>query len=337
MNSRERILRFLSRQPVDRPCVMPITMMFAAEQIGVPYGRYTLEPELLAEAQIRTAERFDFDHVSTITETREAPDCGAAVRYFDNQPYALDELGSLLAGKNVLGGLRFPDPLGGGRMHERVRAIALLKQRVGGEKWLEGWVEGPCGAASDLRGINRLMTDFYDDPGFVRDLFEFCLELAVRFGRAQAEAGVDGIGIGDPAASLVGPELYSEFIWPYEKRLVDQLHALGVRVRLHICGNTRRILEGMGRLGCDIVDVDSMVPISEARSRMGAGQALLGGVDPVRIIHSGPTERVRLALEDCHAQAGERYILGGGCEIPPGTPTSHVRALAECARLIGHV
>ena len=40
---------------------------------------------------------------------------------------------------------------------------------------------------------------------------------------------------------------------------MDGLHALGTHVRLHICGNTRFALAGMGRLGCDIVDLDSLV------------------------------------------------------------------------------
>ena len=73
------------------------------------------------------------------------------------------------------------------------------------------------------------------------------------------------IGIGDPAASLIGPRLYREFVWPFEKRLVSGLRAMGARVRLHICGNTRGILDLMGALGCDIVDIDSLVPVAGAR------------------------------------------------------------------------
>ena len=84
-----------------------------------------------------------------------------------------------------------PDPLGGGRMHDRVRAAALFRDGRRQPRWIEGWIEGPCAEAADLRGINRLMTDFFDDPAFVRDLFEFTLELGLRFGRAQVEAGVD--------------------------------------------------------------------------------------------------------------------------------------------------
>ena len=75
-------------------------------------------------------------------------------------------------------------------------------------------------------------------------------------------------GNGDAAASLLGPDLYREFAWPYEKQLVDGIHSFGTKVRLHICGNTRRLLEGMGKLRCEIVDLDSLSPMNEARLKM---------------------------------------------------------------------
>jgi MtaA/CmuA family methyltransferase len=322
----------LDGRPVDCLPVMPITMMFAADQIGAKYFAYTTDYHVLAEAQIRTAEEFDFDHVSAIAETREAPDCGAVVEYFDDHPASIVESQALLADKKTLAQLKVPDPLGGGRMHDRVKGIALLKRRVGHTKIVEGWMEGPCGASADLRGINTLMIDFYDDPVFVRDLFDFVLEVGMRFARAQVEAGADVIGIGDPAASLVGPKVYQEFVWPYEKKMVDGLHALGARARLHICGNTRGILKDMGRLGCDHVDLDSMTPVAEARKKMGPAQVVLGNLDPVRDLCNGTPQSVYSAVAECHRQAGPLYIVGAGCEVPRDTPAANVHALVRYAR-----
>ena len=332
MTSRERVLAMLDGRPVDHLPLMPITMMFAADRIGEKYGRYALDHRIMAEAQIRTAGEFGFDHVSAITETREAPDCGASVQYFDDQPYAMDESRARLAEKSVLKDLKIPEPRGGGAMNDRLLGLSLMKERAGSEKIVEGWVEGPCGASADLRGINTLMLDFFDDRPFVTDLFEFVVELAVRFGRAQVEAGADIVGIGDPASSLVGPRIYEELIWPYQKRLTDGLRAAGARVRLHVCGNTRRMLAGMARLGCDIVDIDSQVPLAEAREKMGPNQVLLGNLDPVRVLRDATPETVFGALAECHRQAGPRYIVAAGCEVVRDTPLANMRALAEYAR-----
>ncbi len=333
MTGRERILAALDGLPVDSLPLMPITMMFAADQIGQPYGRYAADHRVLVEGQIRTAEKFEFDYVSCISDPGcEAADCGAAIQYFDDQPPAVDEVHALLADKTVLARLKMPDPLAGGRMTDRVQAAALFRRRVGGQKLIEGWIEGPCAEAADLRGINRLMTDFFDDAAFVRDLFEFNVTMALEFGRCQVEAGADLIGVGDAAASLVGPQIYEEFVRPCEQKLIDGLHAMGTRVRLHICGNIRRILPGVGSLGCDMVDIDSMVPLDQARREMGAGVVLAGNLDPVKTLRNGTPETIAAAVTDCHRQAGPRYIVAAGCEVPRDTPEANVSALTKYAR-----
>ncbi len=322
-----------SGQPTDCLPLMPITMMFAADQIGVPYGRYVTDHRTLVEAQLRTSEKFDFDHVSCISDpAREAADCGARIEYFENQPPAPNETQSFLADKTALNKLKVPDPLGGGRMHDRVKAAAAFRSRIGGEKLIEGWVEGPCAEAADLRGINRLMTDFFDDPSFVLDLFAFVLEMELAFAKAQVEAGVDYIGVGDAAASLVGPRLYEEFVWPYEKKLVDGLHALGTRVRLHICGDTRKILGGMARLGCELTDLDYPVPMEAARREMGPRNVLGANLHPVRDVRDGTPDSVTAALSECHRLAGPQFVVEAGCEIPRDSPEANLHALREYAR-----
>jgi MtaA/CmuA family methyltransferase len=335
MNSRERILAHLAGQPVDHLPCMPITMMFATDLVGQPYGRYAADHRVLVEAQLRVAEAFGVDHVSCISDpAREAADCGAVVQFYDNQPPAMVEDRARLADKTALASLKMPDPLGGGRMHDRVQAAALFKDKVRGERLIEGWIEGPCAEAADLRGINNLMLDFYDDPKFVRDLFEFIVEMELRFARAQVEAGIDLMGVGDAAASLVGPQIYEGFVWPYEKKLVDGLRALGTKVRLHICGNTRAILAGMGRLGCDIVDLDYPSALSEGRAAMGPQQVLLGNIHPVKTLRDGTPASVEAAIAECHRQAGPRYVVGAGCEVPRETAHENLRALCAYAR--GH-
>jgi MtaA/CmuA family methyltransferase len=332
MNSRERVLAMMDHREVDHLPLMPITMMFAADQAGVRYGVYARQATVLVEAQIKTAAKFDFDYVSAISDpAREASDLGAAIEWFDDQPPAINESQALLADKATLVRLRQPDPYSG-RMGDRVRAIALFRERVGKDLAVEGWVEGPCAESADLRGINNLMMDFNDDPGFVRDLMEFVVEMELRFARAQVEAGADLIGVGDAAASLVGPKIYNEIVWPFQKRLVSGIQAFGGRVRLHICGNTKRILEGMGRTGADIIDLDYPSPLSMARAAMGPDQVLLGNLHPVKVLRDGTPEMVREAVAACHREAGRLYIVGAGCEVCRGTPDANLFALRDYAR-----
>jgi uroporphyrinogen-III decarboxylase len=72
--------------------------------------------------------------------------------------------------------------------------------------------------------------------------------------------------------------------------------------------------------------------MSHARAAAGAEQALCGNLDPVRVMLGGTPAEIRAALAACEREAGPRYVVGAGCEIPRGTPLQNVRALVEYAR-----
>ena len=332
MTGRERVLAVLNGQQPDHRPYMPITMMFAADVLGVKYLQYIRDHKTMADAQIKTAEMFGFNHVSTIAPTSEAVDLGAKFQWFDDQPPGIIEQEALLADKADLARLPAPGSVFGASMEDRVRGVELLRRRVGNELIIEGWVEGPCSDAADLRGINRLMIDFSDDPAFVADLFDYSVGLAIGFATAQIQAGADIIGIGDPPASLVGPRVYKEQVWSWQKKMVEAIHAKGAKVRLHICGNTRRILAGLGELGCDLVDVDSPVPFEQARAQLGPLQTLIGNLDPVRDVRNGSPESIQKSLEALQQQAGKRWIVGAGCEIVRDTPHENMRTIMMFAR-----
>lgn len=334
MNGYQRVLSTFDGTARDRTALMPITMMYAADRIGEPYGLYAADHRILVRGQLETARTWGFDHVSVISDpAREAADFGAKVHFFEDQPPSIDETEALLADKSRLRHLGNPDPeREGSRMFDRVCAVRRLAEQVKGELLIEGWVEGPCAEAADLRGINTLMFDMTDDPGFVVALFEKALETGIRFATAQVRAGADIIGIGDAAASLIGPRRYRELVLPFERKLVDAVHALGARVRLHICGNISRSLGDIGTLGCDLVDLDSMVSVEAARAEMGPEQALAGNIDPVKMLRNGTPEKIHAALVACEKQAGSRYVAAAGCEVPRDTSEENLRALCDFAK-----
>ncbi|MBI4627001.1 MAG: uroporphyrinogen decarboxylase family protein [Verrucomicrobia bacterium] len=331
MNPRERLLAFFNHQPVDAIPALPITMMWAADRIGAPYFEYATKAEVQAAAQVKVARQFGADHVSVISDpATEAADCGAVIFYPPDAPPAIDEAQALLTDPDRLATLERPDPhRPGSRMANRVAAVRLLKKDAGDTHFIEGWIEGPCAEAADLRGINTLMLDFLDDSAFVRSLIDFVIEMELSFAAAQVEAGADIVGIGDAAASLISRQLYDEFIWPAEKRMVDGIHAMGARVRLHICGNTTHLIDAMGRLGADLIDVDYPVDLAFAREKTGPRQILAGNLHPVRTVLPGPPAAITAALQACQNAAGPAWAVGAGCEIPRGTPLENFLALTK--------
>ena len=334
MTGRERIFKALRGEPVDSLPHIPISMMIAADAVAETYGKYVLDADVHVRGQVEFAGRYDIDHVSAIScPTTEAADLGAAIIYYPDQPPAVDEANALLADKRKLRKLKVQDPGSGRRMSKRLEVVRLLKERVGGEKLVEGWVEGPLAESADLRGINTVMLDLYDDPGFVRELMAFIFENAMSFAREQVKAGADVIGVGDAASSLIGPELYREVVLEWEKRYVEAIHGMGALVRLHICGDTNALFPLLAEVPADIVDLDSMALIVDARARIGPTRLLSGNIDPVRVLQDGTPVSVTEALARCFADAGGKYYAAcAGCEIPRGTPPANLEAMRDFAR-----
>ena len=180
----------------ERPTLVPKTA-----SIGAPYLDYSTDDRVLVEGQIWVADTFDIDYVSAISDPAvEATDCGSPTVFFPDDPPANNGQTPLLGDKARLDHLELPPIAPESRRANRLRVIEGLKARVGERKLVEGWIEGPCAEAADLRGINTLMLDFYDDPDFVERLFDFVLALELDFAAAQVRAGADLIGIGDAAA-----------------------------------------------------------------------------------------------------------------------------------------
>ena len=334
MTGRQRYMTVLRGEAPDSIPLVPISMQVASEHIGVPYLEYATDYRSLVKGQLAFAETYDVDHVSAISDpATEAADCGAEVIYKEDSPPAMDEANALLADKDVLAKLTPPDPAQGRRMSNRLEVVRNLKEQVGTEKIVEGWVEGPVAEAADLRGINRLMMDFFDDPDFVHDLFEFVFEMEMSYARAQLEAGADVIGIGDAACSLVGPRIYEDFALDFHKRYAATLHEMGAKARLHICGDTRAIVPRFAELGMDIIDLDSMVPVADARTATGPKQILTGNINPVAVLRDETPDGVTRMIGECFEAANRNsYMVAAGCEIPRGTPAENLHALRDFAR-----
>jgi uroporphyrinogen-III decarboxylase len=155
------------------------------------------------------------------------------------------------------------------------------------------------------------------------------MELA--FAAAQAPY-VDMMGVGDAACSLLGPEVYEELVLPRQERLIRGVQALGLPVRLHVCGRTDQLFPGISRLGVEMMDVDALADLSLARRVLGRRVVLLGNCDPVTVLLEGSPDSVRAAFEGCWREAGWPFVVGPGCEIPPETPAANVEAMMDFAR-----
>lgn len=337
MHSRERVRRVIAGEPVDHLPAQPLIMMFAAKNAGMKYIDYTRDGLKMAAAQLKLVEDYGLDCLLTCSDpAREVIDIAGegSVLWFEDQGPAINEEKAALREKARLKEFRVPDPLGGGRMHDRIKGIEMMRREAGPDMSIVGWVEGPLALAGELRGLNNIMVDFLDDPGFVRDLMDFCVRVAIPYAEAQIEAGADTMGMSDAAASMIGPYYYSAFLFPAQYRVLDAIKRKHPEViaRLHMCGSTDPLISKMGELPADIIELDFPVHLREARKALGPNRVILGNVSTITDLLEGTPESVYEATRRCHKICGRYHIVGSGCEVSPATPPENLRAMLAYAR-----
>ena len=328
MTSKERVYARINNQSVDRIPNLNILMFFAAKEIGVPYSEYCRDYRKLVHGNIVCMQKYGIDAVSAISDPlRESADMGLEIEFPEDDVPREKEF--LIKEKSDLLKLKPVSPGNGQRMNDRLMAVDLFKKEVGNEFPIIGWVEGCFAMAADLRGVNQFLMDLYEDPDFVIDLLEICLEQAMLFASAQIDAGADIIGVGDAIASVAGPLAYNDLALQYEIRLLDAIRKAGGMTKLHICGNTTPFLESLPAQHCDILDLDWMVPMDKAAELYGNLTCINGNYDPVAVLLQGSVEDVKNAVKLCANMGGMKHASAAGCEVPKHTLPANLMAVFD--------
>ncbi|MCK4959652.1 MAG: uroporphyrinogen decarboxylase family protein [Planctomycetes bacterium] len=325
MTPKERIYATLQGKPYDRPAVTPIFMAWAANYAGHTYRDYYLNADVLARAQLAVTRDFNLDQVSAISDPfREASAYGMQFDYPEEGVGRPRDI--LIKSLDDISKIGPIDIENSPRTKDRLEGVAKLAAELGQTHSVLGWVEGPIAEYGDLRGVENALMDLVDKPDIFADACKVITQNAIQFARAQIKAGADMIGIGDAAASLIGPDMYAEHILPFEKQLIDEIHNAGATVKLHICGNISKSIDHIAKTGADMIDIDWMVPLEMARKAVGEGTTLAGNFDPAAILLQSTPQEVAKAAKNCLKAAGKNFILQPGCEVPPGTPQKNIQA-----------
>ena len=329
MSPKERIYAIINGNSYDRPAVTPIFMAWAANYVGHIYRDFYLDGDVLSQAQLAVTRTFNVDQISSISDPwREASAYGMD---FDYPPEGVGKPKDVLIKTyddiSKLGPLDIDNSE---RMKQRVESVRKMADQVGQTHSVLGWVEGPLAEYADLRGLQNALIDLVDKPEMFLEAGEIIIQNAITFAIAQIDAGADMIGIGDAAASLIGADMYTKYVLPLEQKLIAAIHEAGAAVKMHICGDINNIIRYIAQSATDIIDVDWMVPLEQARKLVGPDVTLCGNFDPSGVLLQGSPEDVAEAAKKCIKAGGDKFILMPGCEVPPATPEENIRAFCPC-------
>ena len=173
--------------------------------------------------------------------------------------------------------------------------------------------------ASVLFGIEHLILETYDDPGWVHEFLKVLCQRKKVSIESLRGANYDVIehGGGDASSTVISPKIFDEFVAPYDAPLIAIAHDAGQRVVYHTCGGMMPLLERIAEMGPDAMEtftpyaMGGDTDLREAKRRIGRRVCMIGGFDQGHYFKDCTEADVRKAVRACFDAAGEggRYIL----------------------------
>jgi [methyl-Co(III) methanol-specific corrinoid protein]:coenzyme M methyltransferase len=332
LKPRERLMNALLGRPVDRVptfcsgCAQTVTVE-CMEAVGVYWPEAHKDPEKMAKLSASVYELVGMEVAGVpYCLTVEAEALGCKIRWGEKKddvpqvsqtPYTTPT--EVKIPDNLLNLKRIPVVL---------KAVTILKSKVGGTLPIVAGLTGPFALAGHLYGLENLLKGTVLAPDKVHGFVDIAAEVGSMYGKALLEAGADVVLIADPSAScdLISPKTFRTFVKPAITKIVKAIDGVTI---LHICGNTTPILKDMADTGVATISIDEKVDITEARKIVGDKVRLVGNVSTVRTLLMGTPEKVK--EESLKALRAGVDVLAPGCGIPPLTPNANYKALVEAA------
>ena len=187
-------------------------------------------------------------------------------------------------------------------------------------------------------GMERFLTAFYDDPSLIHEMFSdwtdfVCGLLRPALSRVKVDIAMFAEDLAFKTSTHISPGVYEEFWYPYQDRVVALLKEFEVPfVGLWTAGNINPLVEGLLEHGinctwpleCQAVGMDPF----ELRRRYGRSLRLGGGIAKEALI-AGP-EAIDREIDRLMPLIREGGFLPSLDDmVPPEVPFWHYRHLAE--------
>ncbi len=231
-------------------------------------------------------------------------------------------------------GISDPDQL---EDHHFATLDRVLK-KAGDTYSVHGEVRAPLDHMLSITGMETGLMALLDAPDKIHQILEVTTGWSIALAVAQARRGAAAIKVSSPFAgsSFLSPEMYREFILPYESKIASAVVELGVPVYTHTCGAIGDRLELMcaaGISGIECLDPPPLgdVELSEAVELLQDRIFIKGNVDPVNTLLRGDATTIRADVGAILATAGPMpgFILSSACSVAPPTPPDHLKLMVE--------
>ncbi|MBI5251170.1 MAG: uroporphyrinogen decarboxylase family protein [Desulfomonile tiedjei] len=344
MTPLERVATTLQHKEPDRVPVAPLVCGAARRVYGVTYAEWSLDGEIQAKSMIQAQDLIGFDGMLTLVDLSvEAADFGQEMVYPTEDTAHPNYDNPWVKNPDYYEKIERIDPAKTPRMKEMIKYCDILMTERGSTVPVMGFVYGPLGILSMMRGAENLFRDCMKNKEQVIKGMEVVTDVLVDYIRLMAKTGVHGIVLDTLFASntIMSKKLWKATEAPFTTRLADAIRESGSMVMVHNCGNGVHFdtqMEAMSPVAISFAYTpDGCKDMADAKAQWGDKTTLIGYISPAQYMYLGTPEQVK---EECKKQIqelgkGGGFILATGCEFPPNGSLMNAIAMVEAAELYG--
>jgi len=206
------------------------------------------------------------------------------------------------------------------RTGEIIKAGKLLKKVVDVPVFVS--IKGPFTLASFLAGIEDFLMIVLADERRAKSYIDMALEFQLNYLKKLLSIGVN-VFIGDPMASssVISPKVFEKFAYEPLKILIKQIKSAGMIAGVHICGDTKPIINIIDNLNADILSIEDITLKTKTLK--------MGGVSTLTLLNG---DKIKIKKEIVSALKEDFLILSTSCDVAVHTPVENVKTMVEIAR-----
>lgn len=337
----ERVITSIHHKEPDRVPVAPITNAAARRIMGVSFPDYSRSAEKAANVYSASVEFLGAELIVLLLDLSvEAADFGQEIIYPEQSTAHPNYLNPLIRDVDDYLKIKPIDFSKAGRMNELVKLCDIMIQRVGWKAVVSGFVYGPLGVLSMMRGAGNFFKDCLNYPNHVRKACEAVTETLIEFTKAQCEKGVQAVTIDTLYASLnaLPKKTWEELEGPYAKEIARCVRENGGYVGIHNCGHGLYFDAQIRSMEPDFISFahlpDDCKTSKELKEKYGDAVTLVGHVPTPLLVNGTPAE----VMDECRREIdvlarNGGYILAPGCEYPPNISLDNAFAMIKAAEL----
>jgi len=332
--SKELIFKTLKHEKTNEIPWVPFAGVHAGKLVGYTAEEVLKNEDKLVESILAVKKLYVPDGMPVMFDLQvEAEILGCNLLWAQDNPPSVQSHPLQGANKSIPCTCQMPTEESG-RLPMILSAKRRIKAEVGDDVALYGLICGPFTLASHLRGSDIFM-DMINDPTYVKELVNFCSQVAIQMSKMYIEAGMDVIAVVDPLVSQVSPKHIEKMLSEGFTAVFDFIRNQGAFSSFFVCGNATKQIDVMCQMNPDSISVDENVDLAKAKEVSDKYNITIGGNIPLTttMLHGTQEDNLKGVIDLLDSvPSHQNLIISPGCDMPYATPIENTVACAEAVK-----